>query len=151
MILTFIDIYFLTIVKMKRHMDGCLCVTCIFNVRICLSQYSNYNLIAVMEKLNMVNKFFIFMIPLVISMSSFVMGYFMVYFTMMEEYLQKLHNYTAEESELYFTLTMALLPLGAFIASFFYVKFLDVYGENKVLRMMDVLAVLAIVLQFISM
>jgi hypothetical protein len=51
-----------------------------------------------MDKLNTVNKWFIFVIPLIIAMSSFVMGYFMVYFTMMEDYLKELHNYTAEES-----------------------------------------------------
>lgn len=38
-----------------------------------------------MDKLQTTRKWFIFMVPLVIAMSSFVMGYFMVYLTMMEE------------------------------------------------------------------
>jgi glucan phosphoethanolaminetransferase (alkaline phosphatase superfamily) len=67
-----------------------------------------------MDKLKATHKWFIFMMPLVIAMSSFVMGYFMVYLTMMEDYLQRLHQYTQDESELYFTLAMSLLPLGAF-------------------------------------
>lgn len=68
-----------------------------------------------MDKLKSLNKWFIFLVPLVIAMSSFVMGYFMVYLTMMEDYLQKLHAYSNQQSELYFTLTMALLPAGAFV------------------------------------
>ena len=35
-----------------------------------------------MSKLNPTNKLFIFLLPIGISMSSFVMGYFIVYFTM---------------------------------------------------------------------
>jgi MFS transporter, SP family, solute carrier family 2 (facilitated glucose transporter), member 1 len=46
---------------------------------------------------------------------------------------------------------MALLPAGAFIATFSYKKLLDSYGENKVLRMMDLLGALAIALQLISL
>ena len=68
-----------------------------------------------MSKLNPTNKLFIFLLPIGISMSSFVMGYFIVYFTMMEEYIQQYHRYTNEETELYFTLTSTLLPAGAFI------------------------------------
>lgn len=51
-----------------------------------------------MDKLNPTNKLFIFLLPIGISMSSFVMGYFIVYFTMMEEYIQQYHRYTNEET-----------------------------------------------------
>jgi hypothetical protein len=33
-------------------------------------------------------------VPFAISLSSFVMGYFIVYFTMLEEYIQDYHNYS---------------------------------------------------------
>jgi hypothetical protein len=68
-----------------------------------------------MDKLNMTNRWYILVVPLVIAMSSFVMGYFMVYLTMMEDYLQRLHAYSQGQSELYFTIAMSLLPIGAFI------------------------------------
>ena len=74
-----------------------------------------------MDKLQATRKWFIFMVPLVIAMSSFVMGYFMVYLTMMEEYLQKIHQYSQEESEMYFTIATALLPVGAFAGIFLFI------------------------------
>lgn len=40
-----------------------------------------------MYNLKTTNRWYILMVPLVIAMSSFVMGYFMVYLTMMDEYL----------------------------------------------------------------
>jgi len=35
-------------------------------------------------------------VPIVISLSSLVMGYFIVYFTMLEEYIQDYHQYSDE-------------------------------------------------------
>lgn len=63
----------------------------------------------------MTNRWYILVVPLVIAMSSFVMGYFMVYLTMMDEYLERLHGYSPDMAELYFTIAMALLPVGAFV------------------------------------
>jgi len=59
----------------------------------------------------------ILFIPIVVSLSSLVMGYFIVYFTMLEEYIQDYHQYSSEELELYFTITYTLLPIGAFICN----------------------------------
>jgi hypothetical protein len=70
-----------------------------------------------MDKIKDVNKVFIFLVPVGISLSSFVMGYFIVYFTMMEEYIQQYHQYSDRQTEVYFTLTTALLPFAAVIGN----------------------------------
>jgi len=49
-----------------------------------------------MQKLARLNQILIMFVPIVISLSSLVMGYFIVYFTMLEEYIQDYHQYSDE-------------------------------------------------------
>ena len=47
-----------------------------------------------MEDLPTINKCYIFIIPIVICFASFVMGYLLVYFTMMKRFIKEYHQYT---------------------------------------------------------
>lgn len=75
-----------------------------------------------MEKLARLNQIFVMFLPVVICLSSLVMGYFIVYFTMLEEYIQDYHQYSDDELELYFTITYTLLPIAAFVCKFMYTQ-----------------------------
>jgi hypothetical protein len=68
-----------------------------------------------MEHLSVTHKMLILIIPVAVSLSSLVMGYFVVYFTMLEENIQDYHQYSDQELEVYFTVTSTVLPVGAFI------------------------------------
>jgi hypothetical protein len=54
-------------------------------------------------------------LPLFGCLASMVSGYFIVYFTMLEQYFRAFHHYTTEENDFYFTLVTATLPVGAFL------------------------------------
>ena len=103
-----------------------------------------------MEEVPAINKCYIFMIPISICLASFVMGYLLVYFTMMEPFIKDYHKYTDLETEVYFSLTTTLLPLGAFLSSLFYALIIRRLGENLTLKIMDGIVLLAVLLQAIT-
>ncbi len=70
-----------------------------------------------MKDIALVNRSIMIIMPIFGCLASMVSGYFIVYFTMMDEYIQKYHNYTPEETDFYFTIMMAALPIGAFIGT----------------------------------
>lgn len=56
--------------------------------------------------------------PLFGALGSLVSGYFIVYFTMLDAYIQKYHDFTDQETDLYFTVMTVALPLGAFVGNY---------------------------------
>ena len=103
-----------------------------------------------MEGVPVANKCYIFLVPAVIAFASFVMGYLLVYFTMVEDYIREYHDYTLRQTEFYFGLTTTLLPLGALLSSFFYNRLLGQLGENRTMQLMDVVVVLGVGLQVVT-
>lgn len=67
-----------------------------------------------MDDITMINKSVLILIPIFGCLASMVSGYFMVYFTMLDDIIQKYHHYTNQEADWYFTLMTAALPVGAF-------------------------------------
>ena len=56
--------------------------------------------------------------PLFGCLASMVSGYFIVYFTMLDQYVKDYHHYTDEQSDFFFTLMVASLPVGAFLGKY---------------------------------
>ena len=103
-----------------------------------------------MQGVPVINRCYLFLVPLVISFASFVMGYLLVYFTMVEDYIREYHNYTQAETQFYFDLTTSLLPIGALLSSFFYNKIINKLGQNRTMQLMDIVVMIGIIMQVIT-